>query len=256
MSNTEYVARLRSFYKESGLLVGDFRCAHADACAQAAGFALTQGAEAHVGTRYGDALRVVVVSLDTGGTSHDMAQRREVIEGLHPSGGNNPHMKGTTELLKVIFETTSANGVAGNVYEFYAMTNAAKCSRRDSTAKVPGPLYSNCMKWVEPELVRFAPQLIVTQGNEAYWSINSPRLADKHRDKLDAWMKELPKFVCEWLGALADEYLATASFWGKDVPIIKTVHPSARGGQWQRFAKTNLRPVVRMATVLAACVPP
>ena len=246
--------QLQSFYADNGLLVRDFHCQHALACAEAAGCALYQGSEAHVGTRYGEGLRVVVVSLDTGGEGEPMDGRRTTIEGLYRPDGDtshmNPHMRGTTELLHAIYGT-EPNADGGNLYELYAMTNAAKCSRGGpGSAKVPDELYGNCSGYVVQELACLAPQMIVTQGNEAWRALGvAERLSDEHQGILYAWVADLSAHVvvADWLGSLAIEYLRTVFVAGEGVPTLKAIHPSARAGQWQRFVRTGLRPVVAMA---------
>ena len=228
-----------------------FCCEHANACKVAAGYLLRQGAEAHVGTRYGKDLRVVVVSLDTGGDNDSMDRRRRVVQGLHPKvAKKNAHMKGTTELLKAIYGPDN-----GNLYELYAMTNAAKCSRAyRGRAKVCRVLYENCSEFVVPELACLDPQMIVTQGNEAWRALRAGDvLSAAHEADLEDWIthRAASAVVRDWLWSLAREYLRTASVADRDVPTLKTIHPSARAGQWQRFARTALQPVVTMAKHIA-----
>ena len=61
-STTTVVGELQAFYANKKLLVDHFDCPHSDACRQDAQCELRRGAEAHVGTLYGERLRVVVVS--------------------------------------------------------------------------------------------------------------------------------------------------------------------------------------------------
>ena len=260
---TAYVNQLQAFYAANGLLVRDFHCQHAKACAVAAECALNRGSEAHVGTRYGEDLRVVVVSLDTGGTSDPMDRRRSEIECLYcpdcDTSHMNPHMRGTTELLKVIYGIESDTD-GGNLLELYAMTNAAKCSRRDpSSAKVSSKLYKNCSDYVPPELTCLAPELIVTQGKEAREALDAGQgLSDVHQNILDNWVAgwSAHPVVRDWLQSLAKEYLMTVYVPDNDVPTLKTIHPSVPTGEWQRFVRTALRPVVAMAKHLVQCSAP
>ena len=269
MSTKKYIERLHTFYGKKGLLVDNFHCQHSKVCGQNAKCGLYRGAEAHVGSRYGENLRVAVVSLDTGGDNPNMDSRRRQIEVEHTLEGSNPHMKGTTQLLTAIY------GDCENFHEpfkLFAMTNAAKCSRTDKSdsSKVPWPLYKKCMEYVEPELECLSPELIVTQGNEAYWALrdlivpqgknedywnqkSTDALSGTHCQILDSWMAEMqPALVRDWLKALANEYLRIVRIGGNDVPMIKSIHPSARAGQWQRFTRIALQPVVAMAKHLAA----
>ena len=259
MSSTKFVNQLQSFYADNGLLVRRFHCQHDNACADAAKCTLSRGAEAHVGTRYGKDLRVAVVSLDTGGTSHSMDRRRSEVEGLHPDRPRNAHMRGTRKLLQAIYGSEPKSD-SGNLYELYAMTNAAKCSRGGpGSNKVPEKLYQNCSHYVTEELACLAPQMIVTQGNEAWRALRDRKpLSEAHQAVLDHWIADLSAHtvVHAWLRSLATEYLRTASVADRDVLTLKTIHPSARGGQWQRFARTHLQPVVAMAKHLARSVHP
>ena len=255
MERGKLVDRLRQYYESKRLLVSDFSCHYSETCLRAAGCELSRGAEAHVGSKYGDDLRVVVVSLDTGGSAEDMDLRRERIEGNPPG---NPHMKGTADLLNAIYGPGRAGRERQDVFELYAMTNAAKCSREagNDSSKVPSALYGNCSDFAKPELACLRPQLIVTQGNDAYGALESPKgLSEAHEMLLRKWMEQFPELVRDWLASLVSEYLMTMSVDEREVPLMKTVHPSARGGQWQRFVRTGLRPVVHMAKHLADRVP-
>ena len=248
------VERLRQYYESQRLLVSDFACRYGETCRQAADCQLSQGAEAHVGSRYGDDLRVVVVSLDAAGSAEAMDSRRANIEGSPP---RNPHMKGTARLLQAIYGPGRADSSDQDLFELYAMTNAAKCSRKAGSERVPSALYRNCRAFAKPELARLRPQLIATQGNEAYEALESPKgLSEAHESLLREWMRQFPEPARDWLASLANEYLMTVSVGDRDVPLVKTVHPSARGGQWQRFVRIGLRPVAHMAKHLADRVPP
>ena len=68
---------------------------------------------------------------------------------------------------------------------------------------------------------------------------------------LRPWLAELPALARDWLDSPAREYLRTVPLDGAEVPVVKTIHPSARAGQWHRFARTGLRPVAAMAKHLA-----
>ena len=244
-SNAAAIGELHAFYASNKLLVDHFDCRHSDACHQDAQCELKRGAEAHVGTLYGERLRVVVISLDTGGSCSNMDNRRQRIEIDLTPQTTNPHMKGTMETLQAIYGADAENP---DVRMLFAMTNAAKCSRRESSSMVPWRLYNRCREYVKEELECLSPELIVTQGNRAHEALGSPEsLSELHRKTLYAWTAELPGWVREWLKALAKEHLRTVEIGERDVPVIKAVHPSARGGQWQQFARVGLKPVAAMA---------
>ena len=81
--------------------------------------------------------------------------------------------------------------------------------------------------------------------------INDPaKLCEAHKAVVERQTAELPMEVRAWVLALAREYFWTVAVGGSDVPVMKTVHPSARGGQWQYFTRIALGPVAWLARCL------
>ena len=240
--------RLAEFYRNERISVCGFHCKYSDACAEAAGNSeLCRGSEAHVGSNYGQLRRVVVVSLDTGGTSDGLAVRRQRVEETAPG---NPHMHGTLELLRAVYGDRAFDGNDENyLFTLFAMTNAAKCSGGIFGGGQAGrELFHNCREYVMPELECLDPELIVTQGVRAFEAINDPaKLSEAHKAVVERQTAELPMEVRAWVLALAREYFWTVAVGGSDVPVMKTVHPSARGGQWQYFTRIALGPVAWLA---------
>ena len=240
--------RLAEFYRNEGISVRDFRCKHCEACAAAArNSELYRGSEAHVGSNYGQMRRVVVVSLDTGGTNDDLAARRRLVEATAPG---NPHMHGTLELLRAVYGDSAFDGKEEHyLFTLFAMTNAAKCSGGIfDGGQVGWELFHNCREYVMPELECLDPELVVTHGVRAFEAISDPaKLSGTHKAAVERRTAELPTEVREWILALAEEYFWTVAVGGTDVPVMKTVHPSARGGQWQYFKRVALGPVAWLA---------
>ena len=244
--------RLTDFYGKHGISVCGFRCEHSDACAKAAEFSkLSRGAEAHVGSNYGQRRRVAVVSLDTGGTSDCLEERRKRVEENAPS---NQHMRGTLKLLEAIYDEASNGSGNHHLFKLFAMTNAAKCSGGVfGGGQVGWELFHHCREYVMPELKCLEPELIVTQGVRAYAAIRDSEeltLSKAHQAVVERHSAELGKEVQKWIVALAKEYLRTVDIGGSEVPVMKTVHPSARGGQWQYFTRVALKPVAWLARCL------
>ena len=246
--------RLADFYGEHRISVCGFRCKHAEACASAAGNSeLNRGSEAHVGSNYGQRHRVVVVSLDTGGTSDGLAARRQRVEETAPG---NQHMHGTLQLLRAVYGDEAFDGNEKNhLFTLFAMTNAAKCSGGVfGGGQVGWELFRNCREYVMPELECLDPELIVTQGVRAFEAINDHgeglALSEAHQAVVEQHTVDLPKEVRGWISALAEEYFRTVAVGRNEVPVMKTVHPSARGGQWQYFTRIALGPVAWLARCL------
>ena len=246
--------RLADFYGEHRISVCGFCCKHAEACAAAAGNSeLSRGSEAHVGSNYGHRRRVVVVSLDTGGTSDGLAARRQLVEETAPG---NQHMHGTLQLLRAVYGDEAFHGKEENhLFTLFAMTNAAKCSGGIfGSGQVGWELFRNCREYVMPELECLDPELIVTQGVRAFEAINDHgeglALSEAHQAVVAQHTVELPTEVRGWISALAEEHFRTVAVGRNEVPAMKTVHPSARNGQWQYFAQTALGPVAWLARCL------
>ena len=84
-----YIHNLRILYDNRKIGVSEFSCCHLKSCREAAKDRdLCLGAEAHVGEKYGDPIRLVVVSMDTGGKGAEiekgehLLQRRATIQGV------------------------------------------------------------------------------------------------------------------------------------------------------------------------------
>ncbi len=104
-STEELKSSLHEYYEQQEIAVGpEFKCPHGDECQRAVPRLLMgQGSEAHVGSRYGNPFRIVVVSSDRAEGALDVWNRSSEIEGLRTDGeGLNPHMKGTLATLTAI----------------------------------------------------------------------------------------------------------------------------------------------------------
>src|SRR6478735_2103914 len=109
VTRDQLAQRLRDYYASNKIAVAQFACPHRTQCeADAEKRRLTRGVEAHVGHRYGEVTRIVVVSLDTGGHTADLDERTHTIEGVTPDNAN-PHMWGTYQFL-----VQCSNGKSGN----------------------------------------------------------------------------------------------------------------------------------------------
>ena len=169
--NDPYVEKLRELYDRRKIGVSKFACEHLACCKAAAKpRCLTKGAEAHVGEKYGKPIRLVVISLDTGGDPKEeygeaLLERRKTIQ-AETYDCANPHMKGTIETLWHLYGRDKSES---DLLKRFAMTNSAKCSGKDEskTSMVPDKLYKNCKEHGLAELKELKPQLIVTQGAKA-----------------------------------------------------------------------------------------
>jgi len=244
------VAQLRSFYQNEHIAVAAFACPHQSFCDNVAmPRPLAHGAEAHVGSHYGETTRVVVISLDAGGDSEDLSARRDTIESIT---NPNPHMRGTIRILNALLGS-DLNGQSP--LPFYSMINAAKCSAVDRRDMVPWELYERCCRFARSELEILEPQVVVTQGVQARQVLPSER---QHIPPswLDTVLQRLPAQsppIRSWLIALGKEYLRTCQVGATTAITLEVPHPSARGGQWQLFDRVSLEPLSWLVRQLLSC---
>jgi len=245
-SSLKYTNNLQSFYDLNKITVKNFNCKHKNECVAASSpRELHHGAEAHIGTHYGKKpiLNIVIVSLDTGHESADLSKRRERVESATMDGAN-PHMRGTISLVQKILANEIPENA--NIHQYYSMVNSAKCSGKDGKSNmVKSELYKNCLEYTFQEVELLKPQLLVAQGVKAGNVFKSFDLSEfiSVEDFLETRGEN--KKTSSWICSIVNEYVKAVELKsGKYIPILKTPHPAARGGQWQLFQRLSLDPVV------------
>ena len=243
--NDPYVEKLRKLYDRRKIGVRKcketFACCHLESCEAAAEpRGLCKGAEAHIGKKYGDPIRLVVISLDTGGSKKEFGEallkRRETIQAVTYDCAN-PHMKGTIQTLKHLYGCRPER----DLLKRFAMTNSAKCSWKDNDASmVPGKLYENCRKHGLAELEELNPQLVVTQGAKARDLLEYQKIDEEEIQERVPSLKWEDADVRPWICTQVKEHLRYWKNGDQLVPVLQGPHPSARYGQWQRFERTML----------------
>ena len=233
----KYTKRLRSLYDNRGISVASFDCKYAHSCQQEESRTLCRGAEAHVGEQYGNPVRVVFVSHDTGADGRVTARgesievRQQVVQGVRLANRPNPHMRGTILTLKAIFPDT----LECDLLKKFALTNSAKCSG-DSRGSVADELHRNCSNHGLAELRALEPHLVVTQGVYSRHMLGP--LQYLNDDELSSFgleedeQDEVRRYLRRWYDNGGDA----------GVIVIKAPHPSAPG-PWAKFKNKALRPV-------------
>ena len=246
----EYTSRLNRLYDLRKISVKNFKCVYAHSCCVEESRPLRRGAEAHVGERYGDPIRVVFVSLDTGGggeKGEPLKKRRNVVQRVRLNRRPNPHMRGTIHTLSAIFDQSPEDP---ELLKRFAMTNSAKCSGSTRNA-VANELYRNCRNHGLAELQALAPQLIVLQGTLARDMLGPLQ----HLNDAEILSFDLPATENEEV----KRYLRRWHGDGLNAIVIKAPHPSAPK-YWSRFRKNAMAPVCqvvreKLLPQLAVCAP-
>ena len=244
------ITRFRRYMDEHVLGPDGFVCSRFNECRRSRrqGDRFFQGQLSHVGHRYdlslnGRPLRIVVVgqeyafnsivdgrlkrrrvTLDeryrmvTGGTG---LQKRDVSADGYPS--RNPHMRGTTKALRLLFGTGLGSDIEGewiapdhgpafHIFDGFALVNRLLCS-----AGLPGhgqgrstrTMRANCLEHFNASLRILEPTVLILQG-----------------EGVQSWTED----------ALSDEepitpYLSWAQHAGGRALVCRFSHPSARGGK-------------------------
>ena len=256
----KYVNCLRKLYDERKIGVSEnspsFDCRHLECCKavvkEAKGRCLRMGAEAHVGEKYGDPIRIVVISLDTGGSyeerkmGEDLAERREIIQGVTFCNAN-PHMKGTIQTLQRLYGREPQEP-EGDLLQRFAMINSAKCSagKDNDASRVPDKLYENCKEHGLAEMAMLDPQLVVAQGAMARDLLPLQDISEEEiRNHVPSLMWG-DVDVGSWICTQVKDHLKYWKNGDQAVLVLQAPHPSARQGQWQRFERTMLPTVAHV----------
>ena len=241
--------QLQEFYQSRDISNASFSCPFQQNCEEdAAPRALLHGAEAHLGSRYGQIARIVIVSLDVGRKCPPMEERRKHVEddlGERAPSNLNPHLRGTRALLEALL---GEEVPYDEVFSHFAMINAAKCTGADEKKDmVPGPLFKRCLPYAMGELEILAPQLIITQGNRARLVVKKAKSFTKEDcDDFIAPFLPCHEKVEQALRSMCQAYMRSWKVGGHRALALCTPHPSARQGQWKRFSNIDLPPLARL----------
>jgi len=166
-------------------------------------------------------------------------KRRDEEETTMQNG--NPHMRGTIQVVRAVLEL----GDDISPFLFCAITNAAKCTATDGRRDmVPDVLFDNCRSLARAELEILSPQIVVTQGVKARNVLSEAEGVPG--PWLESAIHSLPVDgppVRSWLRSLSKEYLRVWRYGSTAAVVLETPHPSARAGQFQRFARVSLGPL-------------
>lgn len=239
------IKNLKEFYTNNKLNRDGFNCSNLSNCEAIAKKRKIQykGAQAHVGKLYGEKIKIVVLSLDSGGGHDYIEERTDTIERVKYSNSKtNMHMKGTIELLRIFFP----NDTDENCLKRFSMTNSAKCSAGDSKNKLPTDIYKNCSYFHKKEIEILGADIIISQGKDAYPSSLKPKkLSDYELQEFYNSLNIPNQNIMNAIKPTIDKYCKTVELSKSRVLLIHGPHPSARQGQWQLFRDISL-PILKL----------
>lgn len=231
--------RLIRFYQENNISCDNFNCNHSAECSSLAnGRPLTRGAEAHLGTKYGEIAKILVLSLDTGGGSENIEDRTFTIESVTHEIAN-PHMKGTVDILLDLFQAYKLDSI--EVLKHFAMTNAEKCSATDdSSDKLPTQIYTICRPYHLEEIKILDPDVVYAEGVDSL--PHGLTVKEDDLKEIEDFCQQLTtsSILVKSIKNILKKYVYRLFFGEKPAYLIKCPHPSARNGQWQLFRDISL----------------
>jgi len=170
-------ASLNQYYMEHKIHPHGFACPHRDVCAGTSD-QFVEAKMPSIGDRYGqDGLpRILVVSLDPGDEGDEPKDRTVHIRStddwsfVQAQENKNSHWYRTHELVHALLLRFKPDLPWEEVTRYFAHTNSAKCSqRKDGNRKADPVLFRNCRAYIPGEIALFDPEIIITQGNEAWY---------------------------------------------------------------------------------------
>lgn len=212
-------SQLETYYRNQGIHSLDFRCRHQASCRSGCK-AFTEAKASLVGNRYGDPIRVVVLSLDPGnGWPNPDARTLEAVAARHSKDkpdtfAKNKHWYRTYETVAAVLSVVVGRQfLPREIVGRFAHVNAAKCSHNLPNKKqAPKRLFDNCRSYLENELVILAPDILITQGKRAAMVARPWEMRSHRKSVLQ---------ICE-----------RSSYW------LELTHPTAWGGAYGEDQKS------------------
>lgn len=197
---------LQAYYESQGIIPGArFSCKYQEQCPGQ----LARGMQCHIGSRYGEKMRIVVASLDCGnGGAEEIDGRTGDVVTSAEESKLDPHMKGTYKALAYFYDEQDP----GKLVHYMAMTNTCKCCKLDSTEHMSVNYYWNCREYTVAEIHLLKPDVILFQGKFAPIGCNEMLSVIEGIDDADV-----------------AQYLRLFSYQDVVCYAVICIHPSARG---------------------------
>jgi hypothetical protein len=215
------IQELHDYYKRNGILSTAFTCEHKESCQNGyAGFTGPKSAFVSTGYESKKLPRLLFLSLDSGSGAKDPDDRlphaireQEEIDSDVLGLNKKKHWYRTHELAWYVFQKFNPNIEIQDTKKYFAHANTAKCCQnKPSRKKADSILFKNCRKYLSGELTILAPDILISQGNEAKYAA---------REILD--IKEQ-----------IDDFAAIAGLNEKKIFWLHTYHPNYYGGFYKQ----------------------
>jgi uracil-DNA glycosylase len=233
------INRLSEFYSREGISALHFKCpcrVRCEAAAKRDGGTFTTAREPVVGLRYLDSRpRIVVVSLDPGSQfdknkgrffapEEMQLQVRKKIASNEELGPRNRHWYRThVGVAKIVEAVTQKTITVNDAALWFAHTSVVRCcANLPQSRQAPWEMFWGCRDYLEEEIRILAPDIIWTQGGQAYDAMS---WLARHIDPLDASLKSQRVRQVGFQGGLV-EWVHTnhpSKGWSDSLNIIQSV---------------------------------
>jgi hypothetical protein len=243
------VGRIHNYYERQGISPTHFKCTHkADCSADCPRFVGPR--EPYIGVEYerGRCPRMLFLSLDVPRGKDQpkptrlerTAARQQEDRDYQPTQDKHQsrHWYQTHDLARVFLKGYGQALPIDEVGEYFAHTNSAKCSRgNDKGAQAPQKVFDNCRPYIGNELGILQPDILVTQGKEAFKAVKYA-LTNGEISSLRSveWVKP-----ALWKRNKHKKKFGVLQIGDRKVLWFVTYHPQARGGAFLRQKEDCLR---------------
>jgi hypothetical protein len=212
---------------ENGILSTDFRCIKKESCSDNSD-KFTGPKSAYVGSNYeiGELPRILFLSLDSGSGDkkpeerlpEQVREQEEVMQDVSKLP-KNKHWYLTHEIAFYFLKRYMDGLTILNVKHYFAHANSAKCSVNNKGNSIaPSKMFINCRMYLHGELSILDPEIIITQGNQAKWSLQE--IIDREIEK-------------------KDDYCTIIELSGKEIFWLHTYHPRSYKNFYKQRHKIN-----------------
>ena len=204
---------LQAYYNSEGIVPGDgFACKNKDLCSGD----YARGMQCHIGSKYGEKMRVLVASLDCGNGGKGTIEERtgKVVSDANKKK-RNPHMRGTFQALSYFLDDKEPSVLV----HYMVMTNTCKCCLEGKSDQMKYQYFWNCRDHTLAEISIIKPQVILFQGKNSI-----------------AGCQELLSPIEGIENPEVSERLRVFNYEDLKCYAVLCIHPSARGRQYEKRA--------------------
>jgi len=233
----DLLQKLQGYYRNKGIAAEHFKCPHLEDC-RGRSKKFVEATEAFVGSCYQQhkTPRLLFISAAPG-ENRDWSPKDRTVYGRRDRVSESnfliksrkSHWFRTCELAYEIFSCLNVDLINPNrVQHYFASTDVVKCGQNNKHGAQPDArLFRNCTQFMVGEIEILNPDILITQGCEAYKSIKDNFEKFNRRDYLNKGRKKLSLF----------NEVKVLKINNRPVLWISTHHPNSHGNAFPKQMK-------------------